>query len=69
MSVYLLMYVKIPNMSRVVAYTSNPSYSGGRDWKDSGSRPAHTKSSEIPSQPIAGHGGTCLSSQLRGKYK
>jgi hypothetical protein len=24
-----------------MAYTCNPSYSGGRDWEDHGSKPAH----------------------------
>jgi hypothetical protein len=37
-------------MSRVlVAHTCNPSYSGGRDQEDHGSKPAWTNSSRDPS--------------------
>jgi hypothetical protein len=46
----------------------NPSYLGGRDHEDYCSRPNQAKiSRDPPSQTIkAGHGGTCLSSQLCG---
>jgi hypothetical protein len=53
-----------------VAHTCNPSYLGGRNWEDPGLRPAWVKSQlnrppTLPSQPVAGPGGVCLSSQLR----
>jgi hypothetical protein len=48
----------------MAAQTYNPSYSGDRDWKDCGSEPIRAKFLETPSQPMAGYGGVCLSSQL-----
>jgi hypothetical protein len=47
----------------------NPSYSGGTDSEDHGSRPAQKKVSETPSQPIAECGDMSLSSQPHGKCK
>jgi hypothetical protein len=43
-----------------------PSYLGGGDQEDCGSKPAWAKVSDIlPLSPYAGHGSTCLSSQLQ----
>jgi hypothetical protein len=54
----------------MVAHACDPSYSGGRDQENHGSKLALAKSSWDPpptSQPLkAGHGGTCLSSQIHG---
>jgi hypothetical protein len=38
----------------VVAHACNPAYSGGKELEDLGSRPAQAKSSQDPSQPMAG---------------
>jgi hypothetical protein len=44
----------------------NPSYVGGRYWKDHDSRLTQAKKvHETSSQPVTGHGATHLSSQLR----
>jgi hypothetical protein len=51
------------------AHAYNPSYSKGVDQEDHGSRPAHAKVNKTLSQPIAGHGGTCLSFQLQGSHR
>jgi hypothetical protein len=52
-----------------VALAYNPSYSICRDWEDCDLRPAWAKVIETPSQPIAGCGGACLSSQPLGRCK
>jgi hypothetical protein len=50
----------------IVAQSCNPNCLGGRDQEYGGS---WQKVPEIPSQPMTGHGGIHLSSQLLGKYK
>jgi hypothetical protein len=53
-----------PMKPGVVAHACNPSYSGGGDWEDQGSRVAWANS-KTSSHPIkAGCGGSHLSSQL-----
>jgi hypothetical protein len=37
-----------------LARTCNPSYLGGRDWENRGSRLAWVKRSQSPGQPVAG---------------
>jgi hypothetical protein len=46
-----------------VAQACNPSYLGGRDGEDCGSRPAQTNVQKTPSQPMAGYSGGHLSPQ------
>jgi pyridoxine/pyridoxamine 5'-phosphate oxidase len=57
--------------SGMVAYTCNPSYSGGKDQKVLKFEGSLCKKvCETQSQPIkAGHSGVCLSSQVCGKHK
>jgi hypothetical protein len=42
-----------------MAHTYNPSYSGGRDQENHGSRPTGKKFIRPHFQPMAGHGGVC----------
>jgi hypothetical protein len=48
-----------------VVSTFNPMRLGGSWYKNSLGK----KLTRLPSQPVTGHGGTCLSSQLLGKHK
>jgi hypothetical protein len=50
-----------------VTQDCNASYSGGRDQEDGGPRLAWAKTFGRSSQPVAGHGGASLSSQLCGR--
>jgi hypothetical protein len=62
--------MKMSAYSGAVAYACNPSYLGSRDGEDQGSRPAVGKMfTRPPSQPMAGCGGTYLSSQLCGEVQ
>jgi hypothetical protein len=50
--------------TKLMAYTCNPSYLGGWDWEDHGSKPAQAKKFWDPiSREKARHGGMYLSSQ------
>jgi hypothetical protein len=52
----------------VVAHAYNPSYLGGRDWKDYCSRPTQAKVSKTHLNK-ARHDGMCPSSQLNGRQR
>jgi hypothetical protein len=41
-------FKNLPTLARLVAHACNPSYSGGRDQKDHGSKPAQANSSMRP---------------------
>jgi hypothetical protein len=54
-------HLEITSCQAPVTHACNPSYLGGWNWEYCSSRQARWKVRETPSQPIAGHGGTCLS--------
>jgi hypothetical protein len=57
-------FKRYKNMQGPVAHACKPRYLGGRDREDYCSRPPKLIPCKTPSQPIVGHGGAQLSSQL-----
>jgi hypothetical protein len=66
----LVHFLPVKNkLEDAVAHTCK-TYLGGRDREGHGLRPDWAKKFTMPpSELITGYGGTCLSSQLYGKYK
>jgi hypothetical protein len=59
----------IQKQTTAVAYAYNTNYLESGDWEDHSSRPAQVNICKSPTQPMDGHLGMCLSSQLAVKHK